>query len=62
MYGPIYLLYKLIKQGIIGKFYHLLKSMYSNIFYNVNTLKGFNERFKSNTGLKQGWFSLSVSK
>ena len=49
-----HLLYKLIKHGIIGKFYHLVKSMYSNTFYNVKTLKGFTKSFKSNTGLKQG--------
>ena len=46
--------YKLIKYGVTGKYYNVLKSYYSNSFYSVKTKEGITEYFEANNGVKQG--------
>ncbi len=49
-----YLLYKLLKYNVTGKFYSLLKSMYEQCDYCVKTEEGLTQNFQSTKGVKQG--------
>ena len=49
-----FLLYKLLKSGITGKCYSILKSMYKGSHYSVKTDYGITSAFESMTGVKQG--------
>ncbi len=46
--------YKLIKYGVTGKFYEVIKSYFSNSFYSVKTKDGTTDYFEANNGVKQG--------
>ena len=46
--------YKLVKYGITGKVYNIIKSAYSESEYCVKLKQGKTEYFKSNSGVKQG--------
>ena len=48
------LMYKLLCKGIGGKFYDLLKHMYSNTLYCCKSEGYINEPFQANLGVKQG--------
>ena len=48
------LFYKLLKYGIDGKVYELIKNAYNNCQYKVKTSFGLTEGFSSNAGVKQG--------
>ena len=48
------LFYKLLKSGVHGKLYHILKAMYSEVTYSVKLQSGLTDHFLSNIGVKQG--------
>ena len=48
------LLYKLLKAGIHGKMFNIIKSMYEETYYSVRCQDGLTAFFKSTTGLRQG--------
>ena len=48
------LMYKLLCKGIGGKFYDLLKHMYSNTLYCCKSEGYISEPFQVNLGVKQG--------
>ena len=48
------LLFKLLKNGIAGPFYHIIKSMYANVFSSVKCKSGITEYFQCFIGVKQG--------
>ena len=48
------LLYKLLRIGIAGNFYNVIKDMYVDNYLNVKLLKGFTQSFLSNIGVRQG--------
>jgi potassium voltage-gated channel Eag-related subfamily H protein 8 len=48
------LYYKLLKLNVVGKFYQIIKSMYSMTEYCVKTPSGLTEPFESYRGVKQG--------
>ena len=48
------LLYKLIKAGIVGNIYKIIKNAYSDITYSVKTQFGITKSFTSTAGVKQG--------
>ena len=48
------LFYKLLKSGIHGKIYNILKDMYSEVRYSVKLRSGLTDPFLSNIGVKQG--------
>ncbi len=48
------LLYKLIKAGITGKMYNIIKAAYERPLYCIKTKNGLTEYFPANTGVKQG--------
>ena len=48
------LLYKLLKYGICGNMYNVIKSMYKNCSYSVKDHNGLSDFFKSTIGMKQG--------
>ncbi len=49
-----FLYYKLIKNGITGKIYYIIKSMYNSCFYHVKCDTGITEEILSTSGMKQG--------
>ena len=49
-----FLLYKLLKCGITGNTYSILKSMYTDCYYSIKTNSGITNNFGSATGVKQG--------
>jgi hypothetical protein len=49
-----FLYYKLLKLNITGKFYSVIKSMYSNVEYCVKVPGGLTKSFDSQSGVKQG--------
>ncbi len=46
--------YKLLKYGITGKFYEVIKSYYANSYYAVKSCGGIAPYFEANNGVKQG--------
>ena len=48
------LLYKLLKAGIHGRMFDIIKSMYEETYYSVRCQDGLTAFFKSTTGLRQG--------
>jgi hypothetical protein len=48
------LYYKLLKCGITGNIYSVLKSAYTDSTYSVRTTEGITNSFSSTTGVKQG--------
>ena len=48
------LLYKLLNKGIGGKFYNLIKNMYTNTKYSCKVDSSYSEPFLANVGVKQG--------
>ena len=48
------LFYKMLKYGICGKLYSLVKSAYDGCTYKIKTRFGLTDEFVSNTGVKQG--------
>jgi len=48
------MLLKLLKCGISGNFYNIIKSMYADVKCTVKTCEGFTSFFKSSVGVKQG--------
>ena len=57
-----YLLYRLLKYGITGKAYGIIKSMYGNTGYTVRVNDFVSPRFIGNLGVKQGcWLSPTLS-
>ncbi len=46
--------YKLLKYGITGKFYEVIKSYYANSYYAVKSNGGIAPYFEANNGVKQG--------
>ena len=48
------MLLKLLKSGIGGNFYNIIKSMYCEVKCTVKTQEGFTSFFKSSIGVKQG--------
>ena len=48
------LLYKLMKYGITGSIYKLIKSMYDDCVYAVRANNTISDLFTSSTGVKQG--------
>ena len=48
------LFYKLIKSGIYGNFYKIIKSLYADVLFAVKTKYGNSPFFTSNQGVKQG--------
>jgi hypothetical protein len=49
-----HLYYKMLRTGICGNFYHLIKAMYTNCHFSVKTRGGLSKPFLSTTGVKQG--------
>ena len=48
------LFYKLLKYGVNGKLFNILKAMYSDVKYAIKLQAGLTESFSSNIGVKQG--------
>ena len=48
------LLYKLLKAGIHGRKFNIIKSIYEETYYSVRCQDGLTTFFKSTTGLRQG--------
>ena len=48
------LLYKLLKYGVTGKTYNIIKSMYEDTNYHIRCNKGLTPAFRSLCGVKQG--------
>ena len=48
------LLTKLLRKGIDGKFFEIIKDMYSNTMYSCKFNNSYSEPFLANTGVKQG--------
>ena len=48
------LMYKLLKYNVTGKFYHIIKSMYTKTNYRVKLYNGLSKLFCGNIGVKQG--------
>ncbi len=46
--------YKLLKYGVTGKFYEVIKSYYANSYYAVKSSGGVAPYFEANNGVKQG--------
>ena len=49
-----FMCYKLLKYGITGKMYNIIKDMYCNTKYQVKTKHGLSDIFSTNCGVKQG--------
>ena len=48
------LLYKLLKLGVTGKIYYIIKDMYKDTNYHIKCQNGLTHSFKSSRGVKQG--------
>ena len=48
------LLYKLLKAGIHGRMFNMIKSMYEEIYYSIKCKDGLTTFFKSTDGVRQG--------
>ena len=48
------MLYKLLKNGIVGKLYNIIKSIYSNTGYTIRIGDHLSPMFQASNGLKQG--------
>ena len=53
-YSRKYLLYKMLGLNITGKFYNIIKTMYSSCQYHVKTPHGVTPAFPSDSGVRQG--------
>ena len=48
------LFHKLLRYGVCGKLFNIIKTMYSEVKYSVKLQSGLTDPFSSNIGVKQG--------